>query len=77
MARYAYLVSDADPGLWVLNDHFHCLHEKDSPSRYACSCTSLVKAQHLLFERVLEHPGIFDVIHKFDAKPPYKYHGVV
>lgn len=85
MARYVYLVTTGDEDLWVKGGQFQQLagDPKDTPFAYQQNRPSLAKAREewvkLVFERLaLPDPWYNEpIILKFDAKFPYKYHGVV
>lgn len=75
MARYSYIVSSGGEELWVKDGVFEQIGPNDGPQHYD-PATSLALAKQQLFDQVLKGSHN-SVIHKFDAQPPYKYHGLV
>lgn len=77
MAKYVYLVTSGGVGAWVKGGKFDCLSPKDHPQHYDDTYPSAIKARHALLNKLILQPKIEFITMKFDAKPPYKYHGLV
>lgn len=77
MAKYVYLTTGGGAEAWVKDGHFECLRKGDSPHKYDHKKDGLVAARHYRLNEMLRLNGGDLITMKFDAKPPYKYHGLV
>jgi hypothetical protein len=77
MAKYVYITTCGGPVGWVDNDRFDCLSDQDNPAKYDNACKSLASARHYRLNKLILQPQLEFITMKFDAKPPYLYHGLV